>query len=216
MRVHGYRVTTGDDRHHHTFGSDSWKTPICPNCGTNVHFIFNFELNDNKLSTLSNDQLDSIPMVSCLNCSSYWSTQVFKIEPRTREIIILKQNDKDNWLSDEEDRLPYPLPFTKVKLEELYETDTPTGEWDSDKAFEDFGSEYICRILGEPLFATEPIQKKCYSCNEDIEYIATICSEDFDSEGLVHEGFSFNFGESFLYFYFCKFCSLLQTEMQST
>jgi hypothetical protein len=215
MRVEGYRVIKGNDKHHHSFGGDSWKTPICPNCGTNLHLIFNFDLNDNRLEKLSNGQLDRIPLISCLNCSSYWSTQVFKIEPQTGTITIIKQTDEENWISEEEDHLPYPLPFSNLKLVELHETDAPSKEEDTDKAFEDFGSEYVCRILGEPLFATESIQNKCYLCNEDMEYVATICSEDYDSEGLVHEGFTFNFGESFIYFYFCKSCTILQTEMQS-
>ncbi|OAS14697.1 hypothetical protein [Paenibacillus oryzisoli] len=216
MRREGYRVIKGIDKYLHSFGGDSWNTPICPNCDTNLHLIFNFDLKDNRLEKLSNGQLDRIPLISCLNCSSYWSTQVFEIEPRTGTITILKQTDGEKWISEKEDHLPNPLPFSNVKFEELYETDTPSNEGDTDKAFEDFGSEYICRILGEPLIATEPIQNKCYSCNEDMEYVATICSEDFDSEGLVHEGFTFNFGESFLYFYICKSCNLLQTEMQST
>jgi len=216
MEIQGFRVTKGNDIHHHSFGGDSWKTPICPNCGTNLHLIFNFDLNDNKLKKLGNGKVDSIPLISCLNCSSYWSAQVFKIEPRTGTITILKQSDEENWISEEEDSLPYPLPFSKMKLEELQEIDMPTIKGDTDSAFEVFGSEYVCRILGEPLFATETIHKKCYECNEDMVYVATICSEDYDSEGLVHEDFSFNFGESFLYFYFCKSCNIIETEMQST
>ncbi|GAC44207.1 hypothetical protein [Paenibacillus popilliae] len=205
MRIQGYKVS-----------GESWQTPICPNCGTNLHLIFNFDLNDNKLKKLENGKIDSIPLISCLNCSSYWSAQVFKIEPQTRIITIIKQSDKENWISEEEDRLPYPLPFSKMKLEELQVIDMPTIDGDTDRVFEALGLEYVCRILDEPLFVTEPIHKKCYGCNEIMEYVATICSEDYDSEGLVYEGFTFNFGESFLYFYFCESCNILETEMQST
>ncbi|WP_150275411.1 rRNA methylase [Paenibacillus tepidiphilus] len=217
MSADGYRVIKGNCKYNHSFGGHLWKTPNCPNCGTNLHLIFNFDLNDFRLEKLSNNKMNYIPLISCLNCSSYWSTQVFKIEPQTGTITILKQTDEERWITEEEDRLPYPLPFSKMGLEELHESDILSKEEDTDQAFEDFGSEYICRILDEPLFATEPIQKnKCYLCNEDMEYVATICSEDYDSEGLVHEGFTFNFGEAFLYFYFCKSCTILQTEMQST
>lgn len=216
MHVEGYRVTQGIDEHSHSFGGDLWKTPICPNCDTNLHLIFNFDLNDNRFKTLSNGQQDKLPLISCLNCSSYWSTQVFQIEPQKGTIKILKQTDEESWISEEEDRLPYPLPYSKLKLEELRDIDTPSNEGDYDKAFQYFGSDYVCRILGEPLFVTESIQNKCYLCGEHMVYIATICSEDYDSEGLVHDGFTFNFGESFLYFYFCKSCMVLHTEMQST
>ncbi|CAH1225759.1 hypothetical protein PAECIP111893_05296 [Paenibacillus plantiphilus] len=215
MRTQGFRVVKGIDIYNHSFGGESWETPICPNCGTKLHLIFNFNLNDIRLEKIKNGKIDRIPLISCLNCSSYWSNQVFKIETQTGTVTILKQSDEENWISEEEDRLPYPLPFSKVKLENLQEIDMPTIERDTDRAFEAFGSEYVCRILGEPLFATEPIQKKCNQCNEYLEYVATICSEDYDSEGLVHEGFSFNFGASFLYFYFCKLCNILETEMQS-
>lgn len=216
MRTIGYRVIKGIDKYHHSFGGDMWNTPICPNCGTNLHLIFNFDLSDTRLDKLSNGKLNLIPLVSCLNCSSYWSTQVFKIEPLTRTITILKQADEEGWVTEDEYKLPYPLPFSNMKLEELHESDLTSIEVDTDKAFEDFGSEYVCRILGEPLIATDPIKSTCYLCNENMEYVATICSEDYDSEGLVHEGFTFDFGESFLYFYFCKSCIILQTEMQST
>ncbi|MFC4812429.1 rRNA methylase [Paenibacillus sp. GCM10023250] len=216
MRVEGYRVIKGYDTHLHTFGGDSWNTPICPNCGTNLHLIFNFDLNDSRLEKLQNGQLNRIPLISCLNCSSYWSTQVFKIEPQTGTITIIKQTDEEHWISEDEDQFPYPLPFSSLTLEELHETDTPSNEEDTDIAFADFGSEYVCRILGEPLFATEAIQNKCYHCNEDMEYVATICSEDYDSEGLVHDGFTFNLGEIFLYYYFCKSCLLLQADTQGT
>lgn len=88
-----------------------------------------------------------------------------------------------------------------MKLVELQDIDNPGDNDDSDPAFEAFGSEYVCRILGKPLFATDYIYKKCAHCNEEMLYVATVGSEDYYSKGLVHENFTFKFGEAFLYFY---------------
>ncbi|WP_237663321.1 rRNA methylase [Sutcliffiella horikoshii] len=212
----GYRVVKGSGIFNHSFGGDSWTTPICPNCKTNSHLIFCFNLTDSRLNQIYNRSLKDLPLVSCLNCSSYWERQVFKIDPVNRKVNIVKQIDNERWVSEEEDRLPYPLPVSAMTLQQFQKVDTPSTDEPSDLAFEAFGSEYVCRILGKPLYAVDNINKNCECCNNPMEYVATICSEDFNSEGLVHENFSFNFGESFLYFYLCKVCNILETEMQST
>jgi hypothetical protein len=215
MEVRGFKVIKGHDNYHHSFGGESWNSPICPNCKTKMHLIFNFDLRDKRLESLSNGELDNIPLVSCLNCSSYWSPQIFSIDPNKKLISIIEQNDEENWVSEEEDKLPYPLPYSDMKLIELEEGDIIKEDDYSDE-FLPFGSEYVCRIMGIPLFNTDYIHKKCKKCRGNMHYVATICSEDYDSEGLVHEKFSFNFGEAFLYFYLCKTCNVLETEMQST
>jgi hypothetical protein len=214
VEKNGYRVVKGLDNYNHYFGGDSWETPLCPNCKVSMHLIINFDLKDKRLEELGSGDLNSIPLVSCLNCSSFWSPQIFWIDANKKEISLIEQSDEEKWVANIEDRLPYPLPFSEMKLVELQDTDVQ-GDDDSDPAFEAFGSEYICRILGNPLFATEYIHKECAYCNEELLYVATICSEDYYSKGLVHETFSFNFGESFLYFYLCRNCSTVETEMQS-
>ena len=216
MREHGYRVIRGTGSFNHLFGGDSWNTPICPNCKVKSHLIFCFDLTDPKLSEVHNGSLKNIPIVSCLNCSLYWSRQVFKIDPVTKTVTIMKQFDEERWVSEEEDRLPFPLPISAMTLQELQKVDTPTTDEESDSAYEAFGSEYVCRVLGEPLYAVDTIEKKCEFCNNPMKYIATICSEDYNSVGLVHEDFSFNFGDAYIYFFLCKICNILETEMQST
>ncbi|PLR77515.1 rRNA methylase [Bacillus sp. V3-13] len=205
----------GSDKHKHTFGGSTWNTPVCPNCNTRLHQIFEFDLRDDRLLELKSKTLGKLPLISCLNCSSYWEPQEFRIDPIDKSLSIIKQLDEQHWIAEEQDRLEFPLPFSEMKLVDLKSIDCPSDE-DSDAAFAVFGTEYVCRILGSPLYSTQTIVKTCSHCNRKMEYIATICSEDYDSQGLVHEGFSFNFGESFIYFYLCKSCNILATEMQST
>ncbi|ARU63593.1 rRNA methylase [Tumebacillus avium] len=217
MGGQGYRVVKGTDNYGHSFGGTSWDTPVCPNCNINMHLIFTFDLSDPRFQQFHHhSSLDSIPLLSCLNCSSYWSRQVFELAPTSRSVSIVKQFDEEKWICEEEDRLPSPLPFSNMMLVELEENDLVLKGSDTDHAFDAFGSEYVCRVLGEPLFAVDPIQKKCDGCNQEMEYLATVCSEDYDSVGLVKEDFSFQIGESYIYFHFCKICNVLETETQST
>ncbi|WP_446786227.1 rRNA methylase [Paenibacillus sp. M.A.Huq-81] len=150
------------------------------------------------------------------NVTGLTAGQVFKLDTASNTVTIVKQFDKEHWILEEEDRFPYPLPLSTMTLQELKNFDTPINENDNDRAFAAFGSEYVCRILGNPLFALKTIDKKCECCSQEMKYLATICSEDYDSTSLIHENFSFFFGESYIYFHFCSSCDLLETESQST
>ncbi|MFB9328277.1 hypothetical protein ACFFSY_20295 [Paenibacillus aurantiacus] len=119
-------------------------------------------------------------------------------------------------MAEPEDRLPYPLPCVAMVLENMHEVDVPATEDEMDRAFAAFGSAYVCRLMDIPLFPNGGIHKKCSHCEEVMHYVATVCSEDYDIEGLIQEGFSFIFGEAFLYFFICRSCCTIETEMQST
>ncbi|WP_315956266.1 hypothetical protein [Paenibacillus violae] len=103
-----------------------------------------------------------------------------------------------------------------MKLVELHDIDSPEDGEERDLAFQAFGSEYICRILGNPFFATDEILETCLCCESDMHYVASVCSEDYHSEFLVHDKFSFLIEESFLYFYYCKECLVIKTVMQKS
>ncbi|TCM87922.1 hypothetical protein EV294_1162 [Paenibacillus sp. BK033] len=216
MKISGYRVIKGKEQFNHTFGGVNWKTPVCVNCLAPMHLIFCFDLTDPRLNGHYKVKLESLPLVTCLNCSGYWAPQVFQLDPIANAITIVKQTDVEHWIMEDEDKLPVPLPLSNVKLIPLTKKDILLDDLDNDESFTLFGSEYICRLLGPPLFATDKIQKRCSSCSKEMQYIATVCSEDYDSEGLIHEGFSFHIGESFIFFYLCTDCLRLETEMQST
>ena len=186
------------------------------NCLTPMHLIFCFDLTDPRLYVHRKATLNSLPLVTCLNCSGYWKPQIFQLDPVAKAITVIKQTDSDHWIMEDDDKLPFPLPLNSVKLIPLLKIDILLDDTGNDEPFTLFGSEYICRLLGPPVFATDKIQKQCSSCGKQMQYIATIGSEDYNSEGLIHDGFSFHIGESFIYFYLCTDCLRLESETQST
>ena len=169
-----------------------------------------------QLSELRTENLNEIPLVSCLNCSTYWEPQVYKLDIQNKEVKVLVQNDTQDWMQDEEDRIPSPLPSVGVVLEEMKEEDVPVDRNYYNKAFDLIGSEYICRILGAPLYAQNPLDRECPICKKEMFYIATIAGENYGQSGNLINGVDFVLGEVFLYFLFCKDCLLVKTESQGT
>ena len=49
-----------------------------------------------------------------------------------------------------------------------------------------------------------------------MNYVAMLTGEDYGNEGGLTGGITFQIGQSFLYFYLCKECLIIQTSMQST
>ncbi len=49
-----------------------------------------------------------------------------------------------------------------------------------------------------------------------MKYVAMVAGEDYGNEGELTGGIGFQIGESYLYFYLCKECLIIQTSMQST
>lgn len=87
---------------------------------------------------------------------------------------------------------------------------------ENDQAFDAMGRDYICRILGAPLYIDDSIKATCPCCSKSMNYVAVLTGEDYGNEGGLTGGITFQIGESFLYFYLCKQCLIIQTSMQST
>ncbi|MEK5445935.1 hypothetical protein [Paenibacillus sp. FSL R7-0331] len=218
VKTKGFRALKGKSDFSHRFGGERWKTPVCPNCKTHIHLLLTFDLLDENLSELSNEKSMELPLISCLNCSSYWSPQQFKLNVVEHNVSIITMEDEEHWIAEEEDIVVYPLPEVAMKLIELQKKDNPDPNDDHamDLAFNAFGSEYICRVLDNPLIPLESTETNCPSCASEMRYVATICSEDYGSEGLIYEELVFRLGEAYLNFYFCKECLIVRTSMQST
>ncbi|PDY23558.1 hypothetical protein COM83_13575 [Bacillus cereus] len=92
--------------------------------------------------------------------------------------------------------------------------DIPTDEDSYWEAFDLFGSEYVCRLLGPPLYGDVPEDLGCPTCSKEMEYVATITQdlEGWERISVV----DFQFGEMNIYYYLCKDCSLMKTEIQGT
>ncbi|MHC1731935.1 MAG: hypothetical protein AB9888_07915 [Bacteroidales bacterium] len=212
----GYRVIEGKDRYNHRFGGNSWIVPKCGLCDEKIHQIFTFDLNDPRLENINANGLEELPLVSCLNCSTAWEPQVYRINPINRSIDFILQKDIQNWIQDDEDKLPVPLPEVKVMLVEMGDNDIPINRKHYTSAFESFGREYVCRLIGPPLFAQNPVDIECPVCKKNMTYIATIGSEDFENEKRLISGLDFQLGEMYLYFFLCKECLVIKTDCQST
>lgn len=212
----GYRVERKSGKHSHYFGGDTWDVPQCPYCNNKMHQIFTFDLTDSRLSEIKNDIYPELPLVSCLNCSLVWEPQLFKLNLEKKKIEIIKQDGEMEWKLEDDEQIPSPLPKINMDLSNLKPNDIPLDEGLLDKAFDLIGKEYICRVLGSPLYAAEPVDLECPCCKKEMSYIATISGEDYDKEANLIPEVDFFIGEMFLYFFLCEKCALMRTVAQST
>lgn len=143
-----------------------------------------------------------------------WEPQYFQLSNGGKSIRVFSQENTEEWIQDEEDKLPVPLPKTNVKLIELKFEDIPTNEKNYDTAFDLFGSEYLCRFLGAPLYDEVPEDLECPICTKEMKYLATI-TQDTGERDLISV-VDFQLGEMNIYYYLCKDCSIIKTEIQGT
>jgi hypothetical protein len=181
-----------------------------------MHLIFCFDLKDERLSEIKTDELNILPLVSCLNCSMIWEPQFFQLSNGGKSIQVISQENTEDWVQDEEDRLPVPLPKTNVKLIEMKAEDIPINEDNYYTAFDLFGSEYLCRLLGAPLYDEdpEPEDLECPICNQEIKYIATV-TQDLGEQELISV-VDFQLGEMNIFFHFCKDSLVIKSHLQGT
>lgn len=212
--IKGYRVIEGNDINNHYFGGQDCDLPVCKLCGEKMHLIFCFDLKDERLSEIKTEELNILPLVSCLNCSMMWETQYFQLSNGGISIQVISQGNTEDWVQDEEDRLPVPLPKTNVKLIEMKAEDIPINEDNYDTAFDLFGSEYLCRLLGAPLYNEVPEELECPICNQEMKYIATV-TQDFGERELISV-VDFQLGEMNIYFHLCKDCLVIKSHIKGT
>ncbi|KZD38716.1 hypothetical protein BW897_06910 [Bacillus cereus] len=212
--IKGYRVMEGKDSYNHYFGGQDCEVPLCKLCGEKMHQIFCFDLKDEKLAELKNAELIVLPFISCLNCAMVWEPQYFQLSNGGKAVQIIKQDNTEEWIMEAEYKLPVNLPKTNVKLTNMKNEDIPTDEDSYWEAFDLFGSEYICRLLGAPLYDEVPEDLGCPACSKEMKYVATI-TQDLEERELISV-VDFLFGEMNIYYYLCKDCSVMKTEIQGT
>ncbi|OFD92235.1 hypothetical protein BWGOE13_29480 [Bacillus mycoides] len=212
--IKGYRVIEGKDSYTHYFGGQDCNLPVCKLCGEKMHQILCFDLKDERLAKFKNGELNVLPLVSCLNCAMVWEPQYFQLSNGGKTVQIIKQDNTEDWIMEDEDKLPVDLPKTNVKLTNMKNEDIPTDEDRYWEAFDLFGSEYICRLLGAPLYDEVPEDLGCPACSKEMKYVATI-TQDLEERELISV-VDFQFGEMKIYYYLCKDCSVMKTEIQGT
>lgn len=75
-----------------------------------MHQIFCFDLKDEKLAELKNDELIVLPFISCLNCAMVWEPQYFQLSNGGKTVQIIKQDNTEEWIMEAEYKLPVNLP----------------------------------------------------------------------------------------------------------
>ncbi|MBS4176989.1 hypothetical protein [Lederbergia citrea] len=209
--IKGYRVIEGNDEYNHYFGGQDCDLPVCKLCAEKMHLIFCFDLKDVRLSEIKAEELNILPLVSCLNCSMVWEPQYFQLSNGGKFIQVISQENTKDWLQDEEDRLPVRLPKANVKLIEMKAEDTPINEDNYDTAFDLFGSEYLCRLLGAPFYDEFPEDLECPICNQEMKYIAT-ATQDPGERSLISV-VDFQLGEMIIFFHLCKDCLVIKSHI---
>ncbi|EEM95706.1 hypothetical protein [Bacillus thuringiensis] len=210
----GYRVIEGRGSYNHYFGGQDCNLPVCKLCGEKMHQILCFDLKDGRLAELKSNELNILPFVSCLNCAMVWEPQYFELSDGGKTVQIIQQQNIEEWVMEEEYKLPVSLPKTPVKLINMKNDDIPTDEDSYWEAFDLFGSEYVCRLLGAPLYDNLPKDLACPTCAKEMKYVATI-TQDIEERGLISV-VDFQFGEMNIYYYLCIDCSIIKTEIQNT
>ncbi|MGG3730860.1 hypothetical protein CN386_24480 [Bacillus cereus] len=210
----GYRVVEGKEPYNHYFGGEECNLPFCKLCGENMHQILCFDLKDERIAELKSSELDILPLVSCLNCAMVWEPQYFQLSDGGKTVRIIQQQNTEEWIMEEEYKLPVSLPKTTVRLINMKNDDIPIDEDSYGEAFDLFGSEYVCRLLGAPLYDDLPENLACPTCSKEMKYVATI-TQDLEERGLISV-VDFQFGEMNIYYYICKECSIIKTEIQGT
>ncbi|MGA4462892.1 hypothetical protein ACPA2L_09315 [Bacillus bombysepticus] len=210
----GYRVIEGRGSYNHYFGGQDCNLPVCKLCGEKMHQILCFDLKDGRLAELKSNELNILPFVSCLNCAMVWEPQYFQLSDGGKTVQIIQQQNTEEWIMEEEYKLPVLLPKTTVKLINMKNEDIPTDEDSYWEAFDLFGSEYVCRLLGIPLYDDLPKDLACPTCAKEMKYVATI-TQDIEERGLISV-VNFQFGEMNIYYYLCIDCSIIKTEIQNT
>ncbi|OUB23606.1 hypothetical protein BK708_16780 [Bacillus thuringiensis serovar yunnanensis] len=210
----GYRVIEGRGSYNHYFGGQDCNLPVCKLCGEKMHQILCCDLKDGRLAELKSNELNILPFVSCLNCAMVWEPQYFQLSDGGKTVQIIQQQNTEEWIMEEEYKLPVLLPKTTVKLINMKNEDIPTDEDSYWEAFDLFGSEYVCRLLGVPLYDNLPKDLACPTCAKEMKYVATI-TQDIEERGLISV-VDFQFGEMNIYYYLCIDCLIIKTEIQNT
>lgn len=207
MNNKSYTINFDKDNYKHHFGGNDWVTPVCSNCGEPYHQILSLDLNDPKLNTIAGQCSKCLPLISCLNCSSCWEEQFFKINFKEKTVEFISNNDTQHWIIDDELKINVPLLEYPITLNEK-KTD---GEVSEDDFWEEMGKDHFVSILGDYYFNYEG-NTQCDICGKDMKYIATVCSD----YGNIIKDFDFDLGETVLYFFFCNECSTMKVIGQST
>ncbi|MCY9671351.1 hypothetical protein ACQ4LK_19575 [Bacillus pumilus] len=214
-KINGFKcvLKKRKQKFNHYLGGKEWDLPKCKVCKNTMHQLVHLDLNDERLEGLKIANGNSVVLFSCLNCSMFWERQTFVLDFANKNAEIMKQEQKEIEILDEEDKLSNPLPLIPIALTPLKNEELPTTEESIDNIFENLGTNYIGRILGEPVLAQEELDNVCDICHNNMTFLGLISGSN-EFEGSFNNLDLF-FGEVILYFSLCTDCNILMVEPQS-
>ncbi|MBQ5331452.1 MAG: hypothetical protein J6F31_09425 [Oscillospiraceae bacterium] len=198
-----YTIEFKKGSYNHFFGGKNWKTPVCKNCNANYHQILLIDLNDPLFSHLRNSNECTLPIVSCLNCSSCWDYQIFKVNHENEEIQCISDTDTEHWINTD-DTIESPLLQKNIIF-------IPVTHFNN-SILDDLYSKMFVTGLGTPPLIDTHVDLQCPLCKNMMDYVVTITS---DWTHIIKE-IDFVFGELFIYFFYCKKCGIMKTIGQGT
>lgn len=200
-----YVLVPGKDEYEHQFGGAEWDMDACGICKGDIHQIATLDLEDPRLEMFRNPTAGRIPMISCLNCSASWWRQGYVISNNRIEWDY--QDVEEAEVMTEEDYIVTPLPVVDMKLEEYDDSDV-------DRFWEEFGSKFLCKVGGDPIWAGEEVELKCPNCGKEMEFVAMIGGEYPGKAKSVLPQVSFGIGTNVYYYAICPECGEITVDCQ--
>jgi hypothetical protein len=212
----GWIAVPGEEVYNHRFGGDSWKVLGTHDDCDAPTLLLTFDLRDAKLDRLGISTLSELPLCSYLNCDAWAGKQFFQILPDAKTVTLLNAENSSPSLLSEEDRLPNPLPESRIKLRAMSREDYPIDEeayWDACDKF--VGGNAFIRVLGPPIWLQWVEQEVC-KCGARMQYVSSVGYEAYDQPGGVIPDKPFFIGEVALYFFLCLNCLTTAVISQAT
>ena len=200
-----YIAVPGKDQYEHQFGGDEWDMDACNICKGDIHQIITLDLEDPRLEDFRNPTAGRIPMVSCLNCSASWWRQGYVISNNRIEWDYQDVEEAD--VMTEEDRIPTPLPVIPVQLAEYNDSNT-------EQFWKDFGTKFLCKVGGNPIWAQEEVELKCPECGKPMKFVAMICGEKEEGTAHLMGEVPFGLGTCVYYYAVCTECGEITVDCQ--
>jgi hypothetical protein len=202
--VQGWIAQLGTGPFTHRFGGNSWgvsgEDAIMPS------LLLTLDLTDPRLYALKVTGLDQLPLASYVNSDGWAGKQVYQVDPDHRCVRLATREVPVPLGLPSELAFPMPLPEHRLILREMSMSELPIDEDAYWRACDSFlGGQSFLRILGPPLWLQEPEALRC-TCGRDLQYVAAVGYENYDSQDGYISGRAFFIGEAALYFHLCKAC----------
>ena len=99
------------------------------------------------------------------------------------------------------------MPVIPVKLEEYNDSDI-------EQFWKDFGTKFLCKVGGNPIWAQEEVELKCPECGKPMKFVAMICGEKEEGTAHLMGEVPFGLGTCVYYYAVCTECGEITVDCQ--